>query len=422
MNKTEAFIKDKNSQFILDNSKEGFRLSRSQKLNILANTVITAGIISFIFLLLILSYQQILLFLTQSLHINIKTYLNQNYHLAYLLYNNSGQILAGLYFLTLVIGVTWSVIRNRNSVILDYIRRYISLMAKGNYHLRIPEDNIDQYQTLAQDVNILMDSINSAFEDRKNIEKTKDELMNNIGHDIRTPLTSIIGYLRLIKDSPDISEEELQQHLDLVYSKAKAMQVLVNDLFEYTSSQQTTAKMNFMDIDMKSFIEQIAAEFSLQAKQKGIEIITEVTPPDLHSRMDPDKMARVLSNFIINGIKYGTGADWIKIIVKQMTISEYQEYSLHPEAIKFKSNQQLNHWLIIEVRNNGQLVKEEELDKIYERSYRADQSRTTKEPGSGLGLSIVRNFVNLHKGITYALIDHNVMVFRVEIPDFQYCD
>ncbi|NKZ29463.1 HAMP domain-containing histidine kinase [Facklamia miroungae] len=358
-------------------------------------------------------YQQLLNFLTLNLGWTIKTNLKDSI-IAYTLYNKSNQILIGLYLVTLFVIVTFRYIHERNRIILRYIRKYISAMAKGRYDLRIPTEGIGDYATLSQDVNTLMDSINQAFKERDETEKTKDELMNNIGHDIRTPLTSILGYLRLIRDSSDITQEELESYLNTVYSKAKSMQELINDLFEYTSTQQTTAKVNKQPIAMQPFTEQVVADFNLQSKQAGVEMICQVSPSDLVLEIDPEKMVRVFNNFITNTFKYGENATYQKIIIKELTCQEYQAYTRYNqyriESIK------ANNWVIIEFRNNGKLLKEEDLERVFERSYRADSSRTSQRPGSGLGLAIVRNMVALHQGVAYGIVEDQDLVFRVEIP------
>ncbi|MGF3112130.1 sensor histidine kinase [Facklamia sp. P9177] len=394
-------------------SFKSFKLSKSDRIEMTINLFIVAGTVSFIYLVLMFSYQQLLNFLTFNLGWTIKTNLKDNI-IAYTLYNKSNQILIGLYLATLFITVTFRYIHERNRITLRYIRKYISAMAKGKYDLRIPNEGIGDYVTLAQDVNTLMDSINQAFKERDETEKTKDELMNNIGHDIRTPLTSILGYLRLIQDSSDLTQEELASYIKTVHSKAKSMQVLINDLFEYTSTQQTTAKVNKQAIAMQAFTEQVLADFNLQAKQAGIEMFCQVTPSDLVLEIDPEKMVRVFNNFITNTFKYGEGATYQKILVTEMTDQEYKKYTRYQknrlDTIKTEK------WVVIEFRNNGTLLNEEDLERVFERSYRADSSRTSQKPGSGLGLAIVRNMVALHQGVAYGIVEDQDLVFRVEIP------
>lgn len=417
-NKIKNLFYYKKNRKIRALDEDNLTINQSDKMDIFINALITAGSISLIFLILIFSYQQLLIFLTENLGWSIRTNLSDN-PVAFYLYNRSNQLIITLYIISLIVGVTRSIIQTQNAITLEYIRYYISLMAQGNYSLRIPTIEDGEYKTLVDDVNILMDSINKAFEDRSQTEKTKDELMNNIGHDIRTPLTSILGYLSLIRTNESFSKEEIMEFLDIVYNKSKSMEVLINDLFEYTSSQKTTEVMNIQEIPMQAFIEQIAADFALQANEKMIEIITSVEPNNLCVKFDPEKMVRILNNFITNALKYGEGASHIQLIVKALSLAEYNNYSLYPDKIKIKASDKITMWLVIEVRNNGELLNDEELSKIYERSYRADKSRTSKEPGSGLGLSIVRNFVNLHKGITYGVVEGDELVFRVEIPQYE---
>ena len=393
-------------------SPEKFNFTRRDHLEIALNLLIEAGKVSFLFLILLFGYQRLLIFLTDSLGWTIKTNL-QNNPIAYTLYNQSTQIIIVAYVVFLIINVTSRYNHERNKLVLSYIRRYISFMAKGNYHLKIPVDNIGDYGSLSQDVNTLMESINQAFDQRDQTEKTKDELMNNIGHDIRTPLTSILGYLRLIKDSKDLDQECLTEYLDVVYHKAKSMQVLINDLFEYTSSQVTTSQLQLDHVPMKAFVDQVLAEHSLQADKQRIQLISQVNPQELVVEMDPDKMVRVFNNFITNAFKYAEGATYLKVIIKEVSEEEYQAMPHPVEPIQKIPAQS---WVVAEFRNNGPLLEEEDLDKVYERSYRADVSRTSQKPGSGLGLAIVRNIVNLHHGSSYAKVEDHDLVFVVCLP------
>lgn len=117
-------------------------------------------------------------------------------------------------------------------------------------------------------INGLVDSTVAAIEDERKIEKSKDELITNVSHDIRTPLTSIIGYLGLIEDGQYHSEEDLLKYTHTAYIKAKQMKSLVDDLFEYTKVRQPAVPVNFSAFDMIQLIEQLAADFELEASKK----------------------------------------------------------------------------------------------------------------------------------------------------------
>src|SRR5699024_4285344 len=142
----------------------------------------------------------------------------------------------------------------------------------GHFNHRIPFQLKGQMQRVVASVNALVDSTIKAMEDEREIERSKDELITNVSHDLRTPLTSIIGYLGLIEDKQYRSEEDILKYTHIAYEKAKQMKNLVEDLFEYTKVQQHGSPVNIMKIDLNQLLEQLTASFELEAQHRGIEI------------------------------------------------------------------------------------------------------------------------------------------------------
>lgn len=305
------------------------------------------------------------------------------------------------------------------SIQFGKIQEYLKYMAQGHYDIKIPIELVYEYKNLAMNVNTLASSMSQALSQRIESEKTKNELMNNIGHDIRTPLTAVIGYLSLLKNSPDLPKDEIQSYINISYEKSKRLELLVNDLFEYTSSQQSTATMSYQSLNIASFIEQAVSDFYLEAEEKGIDIEIIVSPSTLVGELDPDKMARVFTNLVSNALKYGTGASRIMITAHQQSHADFKYTVPLSQQRDIEKLKNVTSWLLFEVKNNGELLPVEELTRIFRRSYRSDSSRNSKQHGSGLGLAIVKNLVKLHCGQVYAKIDHNDMVFCIQIPQFE---
>lgn len=287
----------------------------------------------------------------------------------------------------------WQMKRKISTIHLNHLLEYLTYIARGNYQLRIPDMQIDELSEIVRSVNSLVDSTVHAMEEERRIEKTKDELIANVGHDLRTPLTSIIGYLGLIENKRYHSEEQLLEYTHIAYKKAMSMQVMVNDLFDYAASRLVSYEVTPEEVHLDFFFEQLAAEFELEAAEKNIEIEINVMPKNLIVHFDPEKMARVFNNLLSNALKYGHGAT----------------------KIKMNANLIDDDQIIMDVVNNGELLKLEELEKVFQRSYRADTSRNSAIPGTGLGLGIARNIVELHNGIIYAMIENNEMIFRIEM-------
>lgn len=392
--------------------KMSISLTRTQRFKIAMELLISAGVISIIFLVVFFSYQQLLLFTANYLGLDLSYWILENPNI----YHKGINFIIIAYIFILLISLTSRYIQCRDQIVLDQIRHYISDMAEGQHQLRIPIQGTGDYEKLAMDVNILMENIEEAFAERQEAEKAKDELFNNLGHDIRTPLTSIIGYLGLLRADADVSEDDAFKYLDIAYQKSKNMQVLLNDLFEYTSSQKTTASLNLSQISLNQFLEQMAAEYQFEAQEKGMEIQVYNDISDDLLYVDPEKFMRIMTNLISNALKYGNDATYIQLHSFALDSEEYAQFTQVDSHQLTSKHRYVKQWVIIEVRNNGQLIPEDQLEKIFDRTYRTDQSRTSQEPGTGLGLAIVRNLVKLHKGYVYAVIEANDLVFRIELP------
>ena len=213
----------------------------------------------------------------------------------------------------------------------------------------------------------MVDSTVAAIEDERRIEQSKDELITNVSHDIRTPLTSIIGYLGLIEDRQYHSEEELLKYTHTAYVKAKQMKSLVDDLFEYTKVRQPSVPINVISFDMAQLVEQLAADFELEASRKGIKIETHTRPEHIIMDGDTEKLVRVFNNLLSNALKYGKGADKIVMEVEKVGT----------EAI-------------LTVKNNGQMIPKHSLDSLFDRFYRVEESRSQETGELDLVLPLLK--------------------------------
>lgn len=289
--------------------------------------------------------------------------------------------------------VFWRLIRRYRQMQLRHIINELHYIANGNYDYRIPFELRGDLSKVVASINGLVDSTVAAIEDEREIEKSKDELITNVSHDIRTPLTSIIGYLGLIEDGQYQSKEEVLKYTHIAYTKAKQMKSLVDDLFEYTKVRQPTVPVNAMSFDMVQLLEQLAADFELEANKKNIQISVETSEASLIMDGDTEKLVRVFNNLITNALKYGGGATQI---VMQL--------------------EKANTEAIITVKNNGTPIPRESLDQLFDRFYRVDESRSQEISGTGLGLAISQNIVNLHGGYIYAQSNKQWTSFIIHLP------
>ena len=289
--------------------------------------------------------------------------------------------------------VWWRLKRRYHQYQMDHIIAELHYIAQGHLDHRIPFRLKGSEQHVITSVNALVDSAVQSMNDERQIEKSKDELITNVSHDLRTPLTSIIGYLRLIEDKQYHSEEDIVKYSHIAYEKAKQMKTLVDDLFEYTKVQQHGAPVNMMTVDLSQLLEQVSASFELEGQKRGIEVSSATQPTPLLVDADPEKLGRVFSNLVVNALKYGNGASYIKIDARQVGAS-----------------------VVIEVANDGTQIPAASLGHLFERFYRVESSRSKDTGGTGLGLAIVKSIVDLHHGEVEVTSTPQVTTFTVILP------
>lgn len=275
-----------------------------------------------------------------------------------------------------VIVLYWRLILRYHQMQLRHIISELHYIANGHFDHRISFSVNNDMQKVIDSINSLVDSTVGAINEEKAIEQSKDELITNVSHDIRTPLTSIIGYLGLLKNGAVTSQEDMLKYINIAYDKAEQMRSLANDLFEYTTLKSTKTKLNVTPINIKGMMEQVAAGFELEAEKKGIAFSVKARPDDLIVNADVEKLVRVYNNLISNALKYATGASRINLVANLINHEQVE----------------------LRVENNGEPIPKDKLKKIFDRFYRVESSRNTKTGGTGLGLSIVQGAVELHGG------------------------
>ncbi len=275
-----------------------------------------------------------------------------------------------------VIVLYWRLIRRYHQMQLRHIISELHYIANGHFDHRISFSVNNDMQKVIDSINSLVDSTVGAINEEKAIEQSKDELITNVSHDIRTPLTSIIGYLGLLKNGAVTSQEDMLKYINIAYDKAEQMKSLANDLFEYTTLKSTKTKLNVTPINIKGMMEQVAAGFELEAEKKGIAFSVKARTDDLIVNADVEKLVRVYNNLISNALKYAAGASRINLVANLINHEQVE----------------------LRVENNGEPIPKDKLKKIFDRFYRVESSRNTKTGGTGLGLSIVQGGVELHGG------------------------
>ncbi len=306
---------------------------------------------------------------------------------------NGKNFIIPLFFLFDGLVLYWRLFRRYRQMQLRHILLELHYIAEGNYDHRIPFEVRGDLNRIITSINGLVDSTVAAIEEERRIEQSKDELITNVSHDIRTPLTSIIGYLGLIEDRQYHSEEDLLKYTHTAYVKAKQMKSLVEDLFEYTKVRQPSVPIHYVSFDMVQLLEQLSIDFELEAKRKGITIQVVSSMAQILMDGDTEKIVRVFNNLITNALKYGKNATLVLIEI---------------EAIGTE--------VVITVKNNGQMIPKASLDSLFNRFYRVEESRSQATGGTGLGLAIAQSIVALHGGYIYAKSNPEWTSFIIHLP------
>lgn len=290
--------------------------------------------------------------------------------------------------------VYWRLMRRYWQMQLRHVIAELHYIASGHFDHRIPFKLSGQMQRVVESVNSLVDSTINAMEEERLIERSKAELVTNVSHDIRTPLTSIIGYLGLIENKQYNNDEELLQYTHTAFLKANQMKSLVDDLFEYIKVRQEGVTLNIVQLDIGAMLEQVVASYELEANKKGMAIHVDVPAEPLVIEADGEKLARVFNNLVSNALKYGAGGK--NIYLKAMPVSEKE--------------------LKATIANDGEPIPQKSLEQVFDRFYRAESSRSRETGGSGLGLAIAQGIVERHHGYIYVTSDAELTEFIMHFP------
>lgn len=226
----------------------------------------------------------------------------------------------------------------------------------------------------------------------KAAEQRKNDLIVYLAHDLKTPLTSVIGYLNLLADEPDISAETRARYTGIALEKAERLEELINDFFDITRFNLTTLTLERENTNLSMMLEQIAYEFKPLLADKELEIVTDIQSY-VNIMCDRDKLERVFDNLLRNAINYS-----------------YNNSSL---MLSMKTE---NDNVKIVVSNEGRTIPPEKLARIFEQFYRVDASRSTSTGGSGLGLAITKEIVELHGGSIVAESENEKISFTLLLP------
>lgn len=317
-------------------------------------------------------------------------------HLYDLLDNIYELVFERAYFIFIIFGTTLIIVLSLLYKLLNKIFSYVfavsesadKLFDKNVEYINLPPEMVEVEKKLNH---FKTEAIKNERFAREN-EQKKDELIVYLAHDIKTPLTSMIGYLSLLSEIKDMPQEQRNRYIDIALDKSYRLEDLINELFDVARFNSEKIVLEKEEINLNLMLEQIADDFYLTLKEMNKKInFTSDEKTILYA--DPDKLSRVFNNLIKNAVNYSKENTDIDI------------------SIINKENQ-----VTVNITNKGKQIPKEKLDKIFEKFYRLDSSRTSKTGGSGLGLAIAKEIVELNGGKIYAESDMKETTFSVILP------
>lgn len=300
-------------------------------------------------------------------------------------------------FLALVLSVIvfisiFIIVTNKKMKYIEEIASGVRIISNGDLSYRVEEKGKDEIKNLAENINTMAAEIQSRIEAERRSEKTKSELITNVSHDLRTPLTSVMGYIGLIKDGKYEDEAMMKEYLNIAFNKSTQLKELIEDLFEYTKLNNQGIALEKNKVNIVEFLSQIIEEYIPVFEENQIEVVKKFVDEKSIVEIDAGKMVRVFENLFSNAIKYSFKPG-------EVIVSTYEN----------------NGYVNIVIKNRGENIPKEKVDRLFDRFYRVDEARNSNTKGSGLGLAISKNIIELHNGKIWAECVENDVSFFIKL-------
>nr|WP_244966964.1 ATP-binding protein [Listeria grandensis] len=253
------------------------------------------------------------------------------------------------------------------------------------------ESLIPEIMQLEESVNKMREHQEALIAQEQEAQQAKNDLITNVSHDLRTPLTSILGYLSYIHEDRYRDEVELRHYTELVYGKAQRLHKLIDDLFDYTRLESTEFHIKEDMLDMVELLRQLVSEYERSAAEKDVRIVEMYAVENLRVIGDGMQIMRLFENLFSNALRYGASG-------KKIDISAKSEAGM----------------AVIEVSNYGAEIPAGDIPQLFDRFYKVDKNRTTS--GTGLGLAIAKSIVERHGGQVTATSRKGKTTFTVQLP------
>ena len=261
------------------------------------------------------------------------------------------------------------------------LRKATQNIKEGNLDFVLDVEGTDEFSELCRDFEEMRRRLKESAEEKIAMDKENKELISNISHDLKTPITAVKGYVEGIMDGVADTPEKMDRYVRTIYNKTNEMDHLINELTFYSKIDTNRIPYDFAKLNVAAYFKDCVEEIGLDLEAKGIALsYFNYATPDTQIIADPEQLRRVINNIIGNSVKYMNKTEkFINIRIKDV-----------------------GDFIQVEIEDNGRGIAQKDLPYIFDRFYRTDASRNSATGGSGIGLSIVKKIIEDHGGKIWA--------------------
>ena len=274
--------------------------------------------------------------------------------------------------------------------------RYLEQLTQAAKQLASPTEAPislpEEMEDIENNLNEIREHVIESQKTAQTANQRKDDLLIYLAHDLKTPLTSVLGYMKLIEDEPTMPAESISRYAGIARAKAERLEELINELFEITRFSTSNLSLESMHVNLSRMLMQITSEFNPTLADKGLTWDLKI-PEGIEIVCDPDKLERAIDNIIRNAVIYSYENSVI-------------QFALSPT----------DDGVEISIQNQGGTIPQENLERIFEQFYRVDTSRSGDTGGAGLGLAIAKEIIELHHGTITAYSADETIRFVMHLP------
>ncbi len=280
------------------------------------------------------------------------------------------------------------------------LRKGVEEIAKGNYDIEIKTEIFNELGILIISFNDMAKKLKEGELLKKSYEENRKTLIANISHDLKTPITSIQGYIETMLERPDIPQDTVNKYHQIIYNNAAYMNKLIDDLFLFSKLDMQKLELQQENISIRAFMSDLMEEFQYELEDRAIKFsYTDTLSTECQAHIDRKRINQVFRNIIGNAIKYGSEGD------TEIDVTLYDN----------------KQYIIFDISDNGPGIPEDKLLKIFDRFYRIDSARTKDLMSTGLGLSIAKELVEAHGGrISASSAFNSGTIITVSLPKSEH--